>query len=135
MARAASIVHTVLPCLVNELDAVGELTLILDDFHRLSDGAARQSLAWFIDHAPPAFQLVLSTRTEPDLPLATLRAHRELLELRADDLRFTSGEADAFLNGRLGLGLIPEEVDALLERLEGWPAGLYPYRALAEGDC
>ena len=125
MARAASIVHTVLPCLVNELDAVGELTLILDDFHRLSDGAARQSLAWFIDHAPPAFQLVLSTRTEPDLPLATLRAHGELLELRADDLRFTSGEADAFLNGRLGLGLIPEEVDALLERLEGWPTGLY----------
>ena len=35
------------------------------------------------------------------------------------------GEADAFLNGRLGLGLIPEEVDALLERMEGWPAGLY----------
>ena len=125
MARAAPIVHTVLPCLVNELDDVGEVTLILDDFHRLSDGAARHSLAWFIDHAPPAFQLVLSTRTEPDLPLATMRAHGELLELRADDLRFTSEEADAFLNGRLGLGLIPEEVDALLERLEGWPACLY----------
>ena len=125
MARTASIAHTVLPCLVNELDDVGEVALILDDFHLLSDGAARQSLAWFIDHAPPSFQLVLSTRTEPDLPLATLRAHGELLELRADDLRFTSGEADAFLNGRLGLGLIPEEVDVLLERLEGWPAGLY----------
>ena len=84
-----------------------------------------ESLAWFVDHAPPGFQLVLSTRTEPDLPLAALRAHGELLELRADDLRFTPGEADAFLNGRLGLGLIPEEVDVLLERMEGWPAGLY----------
>ena len=68
---------------------------------------------------------MLSTRTEPDLPLAALRAHGELLELRADDLRFTRGEADAFLNGRLRLGLIPEEVDTLLERMEGWPAGLY----------
>ena len=115
----------VLPRLVNELDDLGEVTLILDDFHRLSGGAARESLAWFVDHAPPAFQLVLSTRTEPDLPLAALRAHGELLELRADDLRFTSGEADAFLNGRLGLGLMPEEVDRLVERMEGWPAGLY----------
>jgi LuxR family maltose regulon positive regulatory protein len=124
MAGAASIVHVVLPRLVNELDDLGEVTLILDDFHRLSDGAARESLAWFVDHAPPAFQLVLSTRTEPDLPLAALRAHGELLELRADDLRFTSEEADAFLNGRLALGLMPEEVNRLLERMEGWPAGL-----------
>jgi ATP/maltotriose-dependent transcriptional regulator MalT len=125
IAGTASIVHVVLPRLVNELDDLGEVTLILDDFHRLADGAARESLAWFVDHAPPGFQLVLSTRTEPCLPLAALRAHGELLELRADDLRFTCGEADAFLNGRLGLGLLPEEVDALLERMEGWPAGLY----------
>jgi LuxR family maltose regulon positive regulatory protein len=125
MVGAASLVHMVLPRLVNELDDLGEATLILDDFHWLSGGAARESLAWFVDHAPPTFQLVLSTRTEPDLPLAALRAHGELLELRADDLRFTSQEADAFLNGRLELGLMPEEVDALLARTEGWPAGLY----------
>ncbi len=125
LAGAASIAHMVLPRLVNELDDLGEVTLILDDFDRLSDGAARESLAWFIDHAPPAFQLVLSTRTEPDLPLAALRAHGELLELRAGDLRFTPGEADAFLNGGLALGLLPGEVDRLVERLEGWPAGLY----------
>ena len=124
-AGAASIVDTVLPRLVNELDDLGEVTLILDDFHQLGDAAARESIAWFVDHAPPTFQLVLSTRTEPDLPLAALRAHGDLLELRAGDLRFTSGEADAFLNGRLGLGLMPAEVDALVARLEGWPAGLY----------
>jgi LuxR family transcriptional regulator, maltose regulon positive regulatory protein len=125
MAGAASIVHMVLPRLVNELDELGEVALILDDFHRLSGGAARESLAWFVDHLPPTFQLVLSTRTEPDLPLAALRAHGELLELRAGDLRFTSEEADAFLNGRLALGLMPDEVDGLLERMEGWPTGLY----------
>ena len=59
------------------------------------------------------------------LPVAALRAHGELLELRADDLRFTCGEADAFLNGRLGLGLAREDVDGLVWRAEGWPAGLY----------
>ena len=125
MVGAASIVDMVLPSLVNQLDDLGEVTLILDDFHRLSGGVARQSIAWFVDHAPPAFQLVLSTRTEPDLPLAALRAHGELLELRAGDLRFTSGEADAFLNGRLGLGLTPDDVGSLVGKTEGWPAGLY----------
>jgi len=119
------VVDVVLPRLVNELDGQGEITLILDDFHQLSSGAARQSIAWFLEHAPPGFQLVLASRTEPILPVGTLRAHGELLELRAGDLRFTCEEADAFLNGRLGLGLTPGDVEALVGKTEGWPAGLY----------
>ena len=121
----APVVDVVLPRLVNELDGQGEITLILDDFHRLSSVPARASVRWFIDHAPPGFQLVLASRTEPILPVAALRAHGELLELRAGDLRFTCEEADAFLNGRLGLGLTPEDVEALVGKTEGWPAGLY----------
>ena len=125
LAGAAPIVEVVLPRLVNELFDQGPVTLILDDFHRLSAGAARDSVAWFVDHAPPAFQLVLSTRTEPASRLGALRAHGELLELRAGDLRFTAGEAGAFLNGRLGLGLAPGDVGDLVERTQGWPARLY----------
>ena len=121
----APVVDLVLPGLVNELDGQGEIMLILDDFHRLSSVAARSSVRWFIEHAPPEFQLVIASRTEPVLPVATLRAHGELLELRANDLRFTSEEAGAFLNGSLGLGLAPENVDALVGKTEGWPAGLY----------
>ena len=124
-AGAAPIFEMVLPRLVNELDGQGEVTLILDDFHRLSGSAARQSIAWFVEHAPPGFQLVLATRMEPALPVAALRAHDELLELRADDLRFTCEDADAFLNGRLGLGLTADDVEALVRKTEGWPAGLY----------
>ena len=122
---AAPVVDEVLPRLVNDLDGQGAITLILDDFHRLSGVPARASVVWFIDHAPPGLQLVLASRTEPVLPVAALRAHGDLLELRADDLRFTSEEADAFLNGRLGLDLTPEDVEALVGKTEGWPAGLY----------
>ena len=121
----APVVDVVLPRLVNELDGQSEITLILDDFHRLSSVPARASVGWFIDHAPAGFQLVVASRTEPALPVAALRAHGELLELRADDLRFTCEEAGAFLNGRLGLGLTPEDLDCLVERTGGWPAGLY----------
>ncbi len=124
LAEAGPVTAVVLPRLVNELTEQGEVVLILDDFHRLS-GAALDSMAWFIGHAPASLQLVLSTRAEPPLPLASLRAHAELIELRVGDLRFTPTEADEFLNGCLGLGLGPQDVATLVDRTEGWPAGLY----------
>ena len=124
LAEAACVTDVVLPRLVNELNGQGEVVLILDDFHRLS-GAALDSVAWFIEQAPSGLRLVLSTRVEPILPLALLRARGELTELRLGDLRFTPGEADEFLNGRLGLGLERQDVEALVDRTEGWPAGLY----------
>ena len=122
---ASRIIDILLPELVNELTALGEAALILDDFHRLTSGPARDSVAWFIDRAPSTFQLLVATRSEPALPLAALRAHGELLDVRADDLGFTPVEADVLLNDRLELGLEPEYVQDLVERTEGWPAGLY----------
>jgi ATP/maltotriose-dependent transcriptional regulator MalT len=115
----------VLPRLVNALTEQGDLALMLDDFHWLSNGPARDGVAWLVEHAPATFQLVLSSRREPALPLAALRARGELLELRANDLAFTSDEADALLNGHLELAVAREDIDRLVERTEGWPAGLY----------
>jgi len=111
--------------LVNDLAEQGDVALILDDFHRLSAGEARDSIAWLVDNAPSTFQLVLATRSEPALPLAAMRAHGELMEVRADELGFSVDEADALLNGELELGLARDDVEKLVERTEGWPAGLY----------
>jgi ATP/maltotriose-dependent transcriptional regulator MalT len=124
-AAAAPLLEVVLPRLVNALVDQGELVLVLDDFHRLSAAPARESVAWFVDHLPANVQLVLATRADPGLPLGALRAHGQLLELRADDLRFTVDEAAEFLNGRLGLELAAADVELLVARTEGWPAGIY----------
>jgi LuxR family maltose regulon positive regulatory protein len=121
----APILNRFLPELVNGLAAVGEGALVLDDFHLLSAGAARDSVAWFVGRVPSTFQLVLATRSEPALPLAALRAHGELLELRADELGFTPAEAEVLLNDRLDLDLKRESIETLVARTEGWPAGLY----------
>ncbi len=121
----AHIMDVVLPELINALAAFGEVALVLDDFHRLTSGPARDSIAWFVDHVSSNCQLVISTRSEPALPLGALRAHGELLELRAADLGFTVTEADVLLNDRLSLDLDREDIEALVERTEGWPAGLY----------
>jgi LuxR family maltose regulon positive regulatory protein len=125
LAASAPIGEVVLPRLVNALAEQDEVALVLDDFHRLPSGPTHESVAWFVDHLPSTVQLVLATRTDPALPLGTLRARGQLLELRADELRFTAGEADEFLNGRLGLELAPADVALLVARTEGWPAGIY----------
>ena len=125
LAAAAPLLEVVLPRLVNALAEQPEAVLVLDDFHRLSSPSTRSSVAWFVEHLPSTVQLVLSSRTDPALPLGTLRARGQLLELRADELRFTAAEADEFLNGRLGLELDPADVELLVARTEGWPAGLY----------
>lgn len=125
LVSSAPVLEVVLPRLVNALAQCGETALILDDFHRLSSATSRDSFAWFVDHVPSSVQVVLATRTDPALPLGVLRAHGQLLELRVDELRLTEREAGEFLNGRLALDLASADVDLLVARTEGWPAGIY----------
>lgn len=125
LVSTAPVLEVVLPRLVNALAEQGEIVLVLDDFHRFSSATSRESWAWFVGYVPSTVQLVLSTRADPALPLGALRAHGQLLELRADELRLTDGEASEFLNGRLGLDLAGADVDLLVARTEGWPAGIY----------
>ncbi len=121
----APLLEVVLPRLVNALADCPDVVIILDDLHRLTAQSTRESVAWLLERLPPSVQLVVSTRTDPALPLATLRARGQLLELRADDLRFTTEEAGEFLNDRLALDLTAVDVDVLVARTEGWPAGIY----------
>ncbi len=99
------------------------LVLVLDDCHLLASGAGHDLVARLVTHAPPYAQIVLVTRRDPDLPLARLRAHAALVEVRADDLRHTAPEAGALL-ARLGVHLDAASVERLTERTEGWAAGL-----------
>ena len=125
VAAPSWIVSRLLPRLVNALAEQRAVTLVLDDVHRLEPGGSREILGWLLDHQPETFQLVLSTRAEPRLPVARLRAQGKLLELRVNDLRFTPAEGMTLLNGRDALGLAIQDVHRLVDRTEGWPAGLY----------
>ena len=116
--------QTLLDDLLNDLAAAnGPFLLVLDDYHVLSNSQIHQSLKYFIDHQPASIHLALTTRTDPPLPLARLRARRQLTEIRAGDLRFTPGEARLFF-GLANLPLAENALRALDERTEGWAAGL-----------
>jgi LuxR family maltose regulon positive regulatory protein len=98
--------------------------LVLDDYHVVESPAIHAVVATLIERLPPCARLVILTRVDPPLPLARLRARGELLEIRADALRFTPVEAAAFLAGPMALTLAPDLVNVLARRTEGWAAAL-----------
>lgn len=111
--------------LLNELSSIeDDFMLVLDDLHVVDSKSVDELLALMVEHMPPPMHLVITTREDPALPLARLRAKNQLTEIRAVDLRFTESEAAEFLNHSMGLRLSAEEVAALDQSAEGWVAGL-----------
>jgi LuxR family transcriptional regulator, maltose regulon positive regulatory protein len=100
-----------------------DLTIILDDYHVLTNGAVHTVLAALLDQLPRHIHLVLSSRSDPPLPLPRLRLRGQLTELRAAELRFTAAEIVQFYaTGRVRLA--PQDFDLLLARSAGWIGGL-----------
>lgn len=117
--------ETVVATLINDLETASQdVVLVLDDYHVINAPEIHDSVAFLLEHLPPQISLVIATRADPPLPLASLRADGNLLEVRASDLRFTVDEAAAYLNGPMDLALTPADVDVLEARTEGWIAAL-----------
>jgi len=111
--------------LLNELaQASHPLTLILDDYHVITNTAVHQTLATLIDHLPPHIHLIITSREDPPLPLPRWRVRGQLTEIRADNLRFNTEEAADFLRQTMGLQLDEQDIASLENRTEGWAAGL-----------
>jgi LuxR family maltose regulon positive regulatory protein len=116
--------------LLNEIAALAKtssapaIVLVLDDYHLISTSQVHDGISYLLEHQPANLHLVIATRADPPLPVFRLRARGHLTELRTDDLRFTPGEAAAFLNTVMGLDLRPADVGALEARTEGWIVGL-----------
>jgi LuxR family maltose regulon positive regulatory protein len=118
-------VETLLTALINEIaTASTSLVLALDDYHLLDSTAVDEALVFLVEHLPPPLHLVITSREDPPLPIARLRARRQLTELRAADLRFTFEETAEFLNQVMDLNLSANDVAVLESRTEGWIAGL-----------
>jgi LuxR family maltose regulon positive regulatory protein len=103
-------------------DAPERPTLALDDLDLLR-GPGLAALAELVVHGRGALHIVAASRADPELPLQRLRLAGHLRELRSVDLAFTLEEASALL-AQLGIELREDQVARLLERTEGWAAGL-----------
>ncbi len=117
--------ESVLTVLINGLCSVDtDRVLILDDYHTIEAQAIHSALTFLLDNLPPPVHLVISTRADPPLPLSRWRSRGMMVEIHADDLRFTPQESAAYLNDVMNLPLLPEDVTALNQRTEGWIVGL-----------
>ncbi len=98
--------------------------LVLDDYHAIERLEIHDGLSRLIDHLPPQIRMVITTRADPPLPLARLRARGQLTELRAADLRFARDELADMLAVAGAPPLSAAALDTLTARTEGWAAGL-----------
>ena len=118
-------IEAVLAGVLNELSVQpDDLDLVLDDYHLADGPEIRPGMTFLVEHLPPQVHMLISTRADPALPLARLRARGELVEIRAADLRFTVDEATVYLNELTGLDLDAEAIATLEGRTEGWIAAL-----------
>lgn len=105
---------------------------MLDDYHLAQGAVLDRCLQFLLNHLPEGLVLLVTSRQRPDWHLARLRLSRQLLELSEQDLRLTAEESGALMAAS-GLELDEDALDALLERSEGWVAGLRLW-LLARGD-
>ena len=98
--------------------------LVLDDAHLVASKILSGVVTDVLRELPAGGLLALASRTELALPIARLRAHRALVEVRMQDLAMKTSEA-ALLLRKAGLELDGEDVETLVRITEGWPAALY----------
>lgn len=114
----------VLTGLVEALEQAAEpVVLVLDGVHDLTSNETLRSVNFLLRHAPGMLPIVLAARFPPPLILPRLRLEGRLREISPEDLVFTPAEAH-LLYVREGVELSGNELGLLMERTEGWAAGL-----------
>ena len=115
----------VLPRLARSLaERTKPFVLVIDDLHLITSDISLEVLRTVINDLPQGSQAAFASRSEPSLQLGSLRAKRQLVELRQDELAMTRSESAEVL-ANIGLELTSDQVSTLFERTEGWPAALY----------
>jgi len=113
-------------CLLNDLEALSErFILVLDDYHNIRNAAVHDFLTELLIHPSFAIHLVLITRRDPPLPLASLHARGILTEISSENLRFNISETKSLLERVLRISVTDKTVAVLEEKLEGWVTGLH----------
>jgi LuxR family maltose regulon positive regulatory protein len=118
--------------LVDSLSVERPLLLVLDDYHLAQGAVLDRCLQFLLNHQPPGLVVLVTSRQRPDWHLARLRLSRQLLEFNEQDLRLTAEETAQLVSAN-GAQLDDNALDNLVERSEGWIAGLRLW-LLAHGD-
>ena len=114
----------ILPLVSEALAAAPGFVLVLDDAHMLSGDKPWEIVAFVLRSLPEGAQLALGSRSDPDLPLARMRAAGDVAEFRAAELSLHPQEV-AELMRLQDCEADQETVDAVFAATEGWATGLH----------
>lgn len=114
-----------LTVLINELSdrSFSPWLLVLEDYHFIASPVVHQLVDLLLENGPSSLHLIISSRTDPPIALARLRARGMLAELRAPELRFREDEISSLIS-RYVTGLSEQSLAQLAEKTEGWAAAL-----------
>lgn len=125
-APGVGLIEEALPALLNDLlETTRETVLLLDDYHVIHDELIHAAMTFYLEQLPGGHRVVIASRSQPPLPLASLRARGRLSEIDPARLGFSESDAARLLNDVHRLGLDDGAVRRLHRRTEGWAAGLY----------
>jgi LuxR family maltose regulon positive regulatory protein len=110
--------------LSERMRALPDCEIVLDDLHLLANEKVLADLWTLIDLVPEQVHLLLASRRDFRPGWGALRLRHNLLELRQSHLAFDDAEAAEAVSRISGLDLDPETVSVLVERTEGWAAGV-----------
>ena len=118
--------NTLVPSLINELDAIGEeFILVLDDYYLIRENAVHTIVNDLLAYPPQNMHLVIITRMDPPLNINSLRAYSRVHEIRMKELSFNEEETAKLFKTVLDLDLPDETIQNLLDKTEGWAVGLH----------
>lgn len=118
-------VRTLVTTLINALAVVTRpFALVLDDLHAIESPEILEGFALLVQNMPHTMRLIVTSRTDPPLPLLRMQARGELLEVRAEQLSFTLEESRALLTGPFQLAMSEPDLQRVQQWSEGWPIGL-----------
>ncbi|WP_444918302.1 HTH-type transcriptional regulator MalT [Microbulbifer sp. JMSA003] len=113
---------TLVSHLLSELRGLpSELRIVLDDYHQIDNQQVHDTTRFLLRHAPAGVGIVLTSRSQPPLGLATLRVQGRLLELGSNELALNIEEIATLLKQRLPFNLDGDRAAQLHHLSEGWP--------------
>jgi len=118
-------IESILGMLINEvLNIEKDITFVFDDFHLIDSPEIFEIITYLLDYKPQQLHIVLSTRSDPRISISRLRSQDEIIEIRSDDLSFTSNDITTFFNSRFNFDINTHDIQLIKSKTEGWIAGL-----------
>ena len=117
--------ESIIGLLINDILKINQdFLLVLDDFHLITNHEILKLVTFLLERIPGNIHIIISTRSDPSLPISRLRSQNQLVELRSSDLSFSANEISDLFNRKLKIKLSIDDVYSLETITEGWIAGL-----------